>query len=357
MSSETKLAFWSTQNPPNNFDELQKLLGYEFKNINLLKQALTRQSALEEKKQLISIGSFQRLEFIGDKILNLAISQLLFEYYPDWPEGRLTQETAKFVNNQGPLSTIARHWKLGDFLIVGRGEEMQQIRQNTKALSDAVEAVLGAIFLDTNSDYNFIKNFIANHWASLGLKRENQKTIDQLLEDYIRAGDLEKVTSILKKGANPNAVYYCSNYYCRTGSYGVDEVYNDDYISSALELAVREYISWHTENLFKIIKLLLEKGANPNWPDEETLITVLHFSLSHDKWPDEKLVELLLDYKAKINIQDKNGNTPLHHAATSSNPAIYDLLLKHDANQSISNKNQQTPDSLRRNYLSIRNQH
>ena len=154
----------------DDFEKICEILQYKFKNKKLLLQALTRPSALVEKRQSREIEDFQRLEFIGDKVLNLVISHILIELYPSWREGRLTQETSKYVNNRGPLAAVARRLGLGDFLIMGRGEEFNNhARENDKVLSDAMEALLGALWLDSGCDFNFLKSFVIKHWAHLGL--------------------------------------------------------------------------------------------------------------------------------------------------------------------------------------------
>jgi ribonuclease III len=112
-------------------EKLSILLNYQFQNQTLLLQALTRPSALNEGQQVHAIGNFQRLEFIGDKILNLVISDILMERYSSWSEGKLTQEVAKFVNNQGPLAFVARQLKLGEFLIMVLGRKFITMSEKT----------------------------------------------------------------------------------------------------------------------------------------------------------------------------------------------------------------------------------
>jgi ribonuclease-3 len=144
-------------------DKLAKILGYTFKDQTLLLRALTRTSGLLEGRQKKEIGDFQRLEFIGDRVLNLVISGLLLKFNPTWSEGRLTQKLAQYTNNNGPLAHVARRLHLGDFLIMGVGEERNNsARENVKVLSDAMEALIGALWLDTNENYEFIKEFILN---------------------------------------------------------------------------------------------------------------------------------------------------------------------------------------------------
>ncbi len=167
-------------------DESKKIsqaIGYEFKDEKLLLQALTRFSAIIEGLQKPNIGHFQRLEFIGDRVLNLVISDILFDNNPKWQEGQLTTELSKFTHNKGPLASIAKTLRLGEFLIIGRGEELGNVRENTKVLSDAYEALIGAIWVDTNNNYTFIKSFIRKHFKSIGLIDFNDEYEKQIIKD------------------------------------------------------------------------------------------------------------------------------------------------------------------------------
>lgn len=118
---------------------LQQALAYQFSDIALLKLALTHRSASKVHNQ--------RLEFLGDAALGLAMADLLFQYYPDAPEGELSQLRASLVNRNS-LAEIARKLALGSMLILGLGEQKSGGRQRDSILSDALEAVLGAIYLD-----------------------------------------------------------------------------------------------------------------------------------------------------------------------------------------------------------------
>ena len=119
--------------------DLQNRLGYQFVDIKNLLLALTHRSAGLEHNQ--------RLEFLGDAALGLVIADLLFEAWPDAPEGHLSQLRAGLVN-QETLATIARELHLGDMLVLGLGERRSGGRQRDSILSDAVEAVLGAVYRD-----------------------------------------------------------------------------------------------------------------------------------------------------------------------------------------------------------------
>jgi dsRNA-specific ribonuclease len=163
-------------------DEIRQIIEYTFKNEHLLLQALTRRSALNEGLQKSGIGDFQRLEFIGDRVLDMVISDILFDNYPDWNEGQLTQELSRLTNNSGPLHEVAERLKLGKFLILGSGEEQMNVRRNVKALSDALEALVGAIWIDSDHDYKFMKRFIRKQFRTLKLIDFNEEYKEQTVK-------------------------------------------------------------------------------------------------------------------------------------------------------------------------------
>jgi ribonuclease-3 len=127
------------------FDELQDRLGYAFRDAGLLRLALTHPSVAHE--QGVPLQTNQRLEFLGDAVLQLVLTRELYEKFPGFGEGPLTKARAKLVNRR----TLAVHGHalgLGQCLIVSRGEESHGGRERPSALADAFEALLGAIFLD-----------------------------------------------------------------------------------------------------------------------------------------------------------------------------------------------------------------
>ncbi|CAM4420940.1 MAG: Ribonuclease 3 [Legionellaceae bacterium] len=187
-------------------EKITKIIKYKFKNENLLLQALTRRSALNEGLQKSYIGDFQRLEFIGDRVLNLIISEILYDIHPDWKEGQLTTELNNFTNNNGPLADIAKNLKLDKFLILGAGEEMLSLRKDVKVLSDAFEALIGAIWLDSNNDYTLIKNFVKDQFILVGLIDSNEIEQEPLAEfNYNEI--LEEVRSEIIETAFPDFDY------------------------------------------------------------------------------------------------------------------------------------------------------
>jgi ribonuclease-3 len=136
----------SAHPPPDHCDleELQQKLGYPFQNINHLIQALTHKSYAHEHKQ----NNNERLEFLGDAILQFVISDYLMRNYPELPEGMLSKFRAVLVSETG-LSTLAKKIELGRFVLIGKGEEITGGREKNSILSDTLEALFCAVFLDS----------------------------------------------------------------------------------------------------------------------------------------------------------------------------------------------------------------
>lgn len=126
--------------------ELEERIGYFFKDKNLLKTALTHSSYSNEKK-VGHFGCNERLEFLGDAVLELTSSEFLFLNYKELPEGELTKLRASIVC-EPTLALCARELSLGDYLLLGKGENMTGGRKRPSVVSDAFEAVIGAIYLD-----------------------------------------------------------------------------------------------------------------------------------------------------------------------------------------------------------------
>ena len=129
---------------------LQSALGHQFEDLSLLSRALTHTSYVNEHvggSDPPHVSDNQRLEFLGDAVLQLSVSEWLFERFPTVSEGALTQRRAAIVNADA-LAEVGRGLELGSLLRVGVGEERSGGRTRASNLTDAVEALLGAIFLD-----------------------------------------------------------------------------------------------------------------------------------------------------------------------------------------------------------------
>lgn len=126
---------------------LENNLDYKFKNIELLRTALTHSSYANEQN-MKNTENNERLEFLGDSILSLIVSQYLYNKYPNYPEGELTKIRAKVVC-ESSLAFAARKIDLGEFLLLGKGEEVTGGRVRDSILADASEALVGAIYMDS----------------------------------------------------------------------------------------------------------------------------------------------------------------------------------------------------------------
>jgi ribonuclease III len=127
----------------SSFVLLEKTIGFPFRNKDLLVQALTHRSAVRESK---THGHNERLEFLGDAVLELAATEYLF-HLSEKPEGELTNWRSALVQREH-LGAVARDIKLGDYLLLSRGEEASGGRERTSTLANALEALIGAIYLD-----------------------------------------------------------------------------------------------------------------------------------------------------------------------------------------------------------------
>jgi ribonuclease-3 len=127
--------------------KLEEKIGIKFKNRELLKKALTHRSYLNEHPDYQD-GSNERLEFLGDAVLEFLVTHFLFLKYPDSSEGRLTKYRSAVVSTKS-LGEISRKFDLGRHLRMAKGEEVAGGRKRTSILADAFEALLGALFLDS----------------------------------------------------------------------------------------------------------------------------------------------------------------------------------------------------------------
>ena len=143
-----------------DLNQFEKIIGVEFNNKNLLQQSLTHRSFLNENKNLKG-GHNERLEFLGDAVLELVITHYLFNEYPDKNEGDLTSIRSALVNAQ-TCADVAREIEVNDFLLLSRGEAKDVGRARQYILANALEAIIGAIYIDQGYDKasNFISQFI-----------------------------------------------------------------------------------------------------------------------------------------------------------------------------------------------------
>lgn len=142
--------------------ELQQKIDYQFKDENLLFTALTHSSYANEHK-LHKIHHNERLEFLGDAVLEVVSSDFLFKNFPDMAEGQMSKKRASLVC-EPTLAYCARQIGLGKYLMLGKGEDMGGGRNRDSILSDALEAVIGSIYLDGGIEQagSFIMTHVLN---------------------------------------------------------------------------------------------------------------------------------------------------------------------------------------------------
>ena len=144
----------------SELSEFQIRLGYKFRDESLLRLALTHPSVAHEAN--MAMAHNQRLEFLGDAVLQLVLTRELYEKFPTFGEGPLTKARAKLVNRRA-LAERGRQLELGRHLLISRGEETCGGRERPSALADGYEAVVGAIFLD--GGFDVAREFILREFA------------------------------------------------------------------------------------------------------------------------------------------------------------------------------------------------
>ncbi|MFS0672404.1 ribonuclease III [Ornithinibacillus sp. 179-J 7C1 HS] len=139
--------------------KIEQLLNIEFRNIEVIKQAFTHSSYVNEHRDILTSDN-ERLEFLGDAVLELGVSQYLYRKFPNMPEGEMTKLRAAIVCEPS-LEAFARSLNLGEHILLGKGEEMTGGRNRPALLADVFEAFLGALYLDQGFDIAL--NFLEKH--------------------------------------------------------------------------------------------------------------------------------------------------------------------------------------------------
>lgn len=130
-----------------DLEALQARIGYCFADPSLLAKAVTHVSALPPSQAQRRVDSYQRLEFLGDRVLGLAVAEMLFEQFPDAEEGELSRRLADLVRKES-CAEVARAWGVGEAVRLGEGEAQTGGAKKGAILGDVCESILGAVFLD-----------------------------------------------------------------------------------------------------------------------------------------------------------------------------------------------------------------
>ncbi len=182
-------------------ESLQTKLNYKFNNIELLKNALIHSSYANEVRG--NTHSNERLEFLGDSVLSIIVADHIFHKYPNMPEGELTRLRASLVCEKS-LCALSRELGIGEYLLLGRGEDKNGGRERDSILADAFEAVLAAIYLD--GGMTAAKNHIMNT-VLRDLKTHNDdnfKDYKTTLQEIIQRNPEESVSYILIDESGPD---------------------------------------------------------------------------------------------------------------------------------------------------------
>lgn len=181
--------------------KFEDVIHYNFKDISLLEEALSHSSFANENKKIRN--SNERLEFLGDSVLSIVVSDYLFRQFPHFSEGELTKIRASLVCEKA-LYHFAQQIDLGDYLYLGKGEEHTGGRERPSILADAFEAVIAAVYLDGGMDAVrlYIMSFMPKHIDSKkSITFNDYKTI---LQEIIQQNPEEKIEYVMKAETGPD---------------------------------------------------------------------------------------------------------------------------------------------------------
>jgi ribonuclease-3 len=178
-----------------NLRDLQKLLGYRFKDETLLTLALTHASAGGE-------ADYQRLEFLGDRVLGLIVAERLYALYPNEPEGDLSKRHTALVRGE-TMTKAARAIDIGQFMVISDAEKTSGVQNNANILSDIMESVIGAVYLDGGLDAarNMLVPLLANDLEAMKAPPRDPKTI---LQEWTQSKDLGLPEYVLTSRSGPD---------------------------------------------------------------------------------------------------------------------------------------------------------
>lgn len=182
-------------------DGLERMIEYEFHDKNLLKMAMSHTSYVNEQKN----GSLsnERLEFLGDSILGMVTAHYLFTKYPNMPEGNMTKRRAELVCEQS-LAEVGIKLHLGEYLLLGKGEEMSGGRTRVSIIADAVESLIAAIYMDGSRLR--AKQFVYDHILSKdnGSEEIGVKDYKTVLQELVQKKKGSKIEYCMLRESGPD---------------------------------------------------------------------------------------------------------------------------------------------------------
>jgi len=184
-----------------NFEEIIK---YNFKNIDILEKSLTHSSYSNEDKFYTKVNN-ERLEFLGDAVLSIVVSRFIFDQFSEYPEGELTKLRSQVVC-EDTLSIVAANLNVGNFLLLGKGEETSGGRERKSILADAVEAIIAAIYID--GGYKEAEKFVLENltkYIQLAVKGKITSDYKSYLQEYYQSkNQVCKIRYIVTKEEGPD---------------------------------------------------------------------------------------------------------------------------------------------------------
>ncbi len=226
-----------------NLSAFEKILGIQFGNEALLREALTHRSYLNEHPHWPG-GQNERLEYLGDAVLELSVSRFLFDRFAEFPEGKLTSLRAALVNYR-MLSAVASEISLDKFIFMSKGEARDSEKAKEIIMANAMEALIGSVYLDGGYDVadSFIKKFVLSHLKevlNLGLDKDPKSHLQEIVQEK------EKITPtyrVLKEeGPDHQRTFY------------VGVFFGDDLIEKGVGSSKQEAETDAAENAMKALE-------------------------------------------------------------------------------------------------------
>jgi ribonuclease-3 len=189
----------------NRLEELEHAIGYRFRQQELLERALTHRSAVPEEATTRIRPDNEQLEYLGDSVLGMLVSEYLVGTFADWSEGQLSKSRARLVS-AASLCVAARRLALGNYLRLGKGEEKTGGREKPALLADAFEALVAAIYLDAGlpAAREFVKRALLNTAIEVEGSRLELSDHKSALQELLQARGLPSARYAVVREAGPD---------------------------------------------------------------------------------------------------------------------------------------------------------
>jgi len=240
--------------PEKELKVIEKLIGFSFINKELLIEALTHKSYLNENRSISSKNN-ERLEFLGDAVLELSVTRYLFVIYPEFMEGDLTSFRAALVKTES-LAEEAFRLRLGDFIFMSKGEESTGGRTRQYILANTVEAIIGAIYLDQG--YELADKFILEHICYKAEKIISERSdidskskLQEIVQEKLRITPTYELISAI--GPDHNKIFemgvYTGDNLITTGKGKSKQEAEQDAAKKALLIIEPDFVNMHSKQI------------------------------------------------------------------------------------------------------------